>query len=74
MKSKDYLITYHNDLTGKAIWVTEKYCFQSTDVQRFWIMKGTNELIRSPGPHTDDVIHGIRLMLKCDGQRIDDEY
>ena len=68
MKDRKYLITYHNDNTGRAIWVSEKYCFETTNCQKYLIMKETNNLLREQ--NDTDIANGIRMMLQCDGQRI----
>ena len=69
MKAKEYLITYHNRNTGKAIWVSERYCFETGDPQKYHIMKQTNDLLRES--KSEDIAHGIRLLLEYDGERID---
>ena len=63
------LITYHNENTNKAIWLTNGYCFESTDRGKYNVMKQTNELLRDPY-HTADVYEGILLMLEYDGEPI----
>jgi hypothetical protein len=68
MKEK-YLITYHNENTGKAIWVSEKYCFETKDPQKYHVMKETNTLLSES--RDIDIAHGIRMLLEYDGQPID---
>ena len=68
MKDK-YLITYHNDNTGRAIWVSEKYCFETTDPEKYYVMRETNRLLTSC--NNMDIADGIRLMLLHDGERHD---
>lgn len=71
MEDKNYLITYHNDNTGKAIWVTERYCFETTIPDKFYVMRETNNLLRET--RDTDIANGIRLMLEYDGEHIDDK-
>ena len=71
MKDKKYLIAYHNRNTGKAIWVSERYCFETDDPHKYYIMKQTNDLLREN--KSTDIAHGIRMLLQYDGIRIDDK-
>lgn len=64
----NYLITYHNDNSGVAVWETEKYRFETSDPVKFDVMKETNELLRDPY-HTISVAAGIRMMVEFDGER-----
>ena len=64
-----HLITYHNDKTGLAVWMTEDYQFSTQDPYKFAIMKETNELLRDPD-HTESVGEGICMMLKYDGAKL----
>ena len=69
MKKGQYLITYHNQNTGRAIWLTEKYYFDTKDSKRYEVMKKTNEALgelRDP-----DIVEGIRLLLEYDGESVD---
>ena len=65
MKDQNYLITYHNRNTGKAIWVSEKYCFETNNPKKYYIMKETNDLLRES--RDVDIAHGIRMLLQYDG-------
>ena len=68
MKDRKYLITYHNDNTGRAIWVSERYCFETTCLDKFLIMKATNQILREQ--QDTDIAEGIRMMLQYDGVSI----
>jgi len=69
MNAEKYLITYHNRNTGKAMWVSEKYCFETDDPKKYYVMKETNDLLRAS--QNADIADGIRLMLEYDGDPID---
>jgi len=68
MKEK-HLITYHNENTGKAIWVSERYCFETSNPEKYYVMKETNNLLTSS--NSVDIAEGIRMLLEYDGHRID---
>ena len=68
-KEKPYLITYHNDNTKHAIWATERYCFETRNPKKYWVMKETNALLRDPYSGYD-IAAGIRMMLKYDGFKL----
>lgn len=64
------LITYHNDITGVAMWVSDKYEFTTKDPRKFLIMRETNQLLRDP-EHSEQIAAGIHMMLKYDGAKHD---
>ena len=71
MKDGKYLITYHNENTGKAIWVSEKYIFETVDHEKYEVMRATNEMLADS--HDSDIAHGIRMLLEYDGEPIDNK-
>ena len=71
MKKGQYLITYHNQNTGHAIWLSERYYFDTKDSKRYEVMKKTNEAL---GELRDlDIVEGIRLLLEYDGEPVDNK-
>ncbi len=71
MKDGNYLITYHNENTGKAIWVSEKYIFETVDREKYEIMRATNDLLTDS--RDVDIANGIRMLLEYDGEPIDNK-
>ena len=70
MTNRKYLITYHNENTNHAIWVSEQYCFETRNPDKYHVMCETNKLLREL--RDSDIANGIRMMLEFDGKHIDD--
>ena len=70
MKSR--VIMYTNRNTEKAMWMTEKKAFVSTDTEQYQMMAYTQFLLREQKDpeFREDITEGVRLMLNVNGYDI----
>lgn len=64
------LILYTNDKTGRNVWLTEKYVYDSgNDFERSEMMTATHFVVRENDKETNDnLYHGVRLFLDMHGE------
>tara|TARA_R110002050_G_scaffold297441_2_gene458920 strand:+ start:316 stop:540 length:225 start_codon:yes stop_codon:yes gene_type:complete len=64
------LILYTNDKTGRNIWMTEKYTYESDgDYDRESMMATTHFVIREGDEEVNEnLFHGLRLFLGTHGE------
>ena len=73
MKNKK-LILYTNKNTGRNVWMTEKYVYDSGgDFEREEMMATTHFVAREENEDTvDSLYHGVRLFLDMHGEVLSD--